>query len=102
MIHYSCDRCKCVIDAENDLRYIVKMEVYASCDPLDGAEDEGDRDHLLEIHEILERAEDASSELISDEVYHARRYDLCSDCYKKFVNAPLGRETVNQPDFSHN
>ena len=33
MIRYSCDLCKRKLDSKNDLRYVVKMEVYAAFDP---------------------------------------------------------------------
>lgn len=100
MIHYTCDRCKCLLDPE-DLRYVVKLEVYASMDPQEGVEDEGDRDHLLEVHELLERGDDADSDLLGDDVYSARRYDLCPACRRQFLKSPLGRETT-KVDFSRN
>ena len=49
MIHYSCDRCKRPIDAENDLRYVVRLEVEAVMIPMHEHENQEDRDHLLEI-----------------------------------------------------
>src|SRR5207344_284987 len=58
MIHYSCDCCKRVLDPE-DLRYVVKMEVYAAFDPSAMSEMDDDRDHLQEIQDILQRSEDA-------------------------------------------
>ena len=36
MIRYSCDLCKRDLDPEDDLRYVVKMEVYAAFDPAAG------------------------------------------------------------------
>ena len=102
MIHYSCDRCKRVLDPEDELRYVVKLEVHAAMEPLDLCEPGDDRDHLLEIHEILERVEDADSDLIDDDVYQRRRYDLCPECYRRFMKNPLGREPVAQLDFSQN
>ena len=59
MIHYSCDLCKRPLDPEDDLRYVVKLEVYAAFDPL---EIDDDCDNLQEIHEILERMDDSASE----------------------------------------
>ena len=103
MIHHSCDRCKRAIDPEADLRYVVRLEVQAVMDVFnDGSDEEEDRDHLLEIDEILERGEDAASELIGDDVYQKKRYDLCSSCYAKFIENPVGRETVQQLNFSSN
>lgn len=100
MIHYSCDRCKRSLDPENDLRYVVRMEVQAAMDPLDDDDDDGQRDHLLEIQEILERLEDGDGDL-GEDVYHRRRYDLCSECYRQFVANPLARE-VSTLGFSKN
>jgi len=101
MIHYSCDCCKRVLDPE-DLRYVVKMEVYAAFDPSAMNELDDDRDHLQEIQQILQRNEEADDPLIGNEVYEHLRFDLCSECRKKFVKNPLGREISKQFDFSKN
>jgi hypothetical protein len=58
MIHYTCDRCKRVIDPEQELRYVVRMEIEAVMDPVYDQEPLDDRDHLLEIDEILERTDE--------------------------------------------
>ncbi|MGI9427850.1 MAG: hypothetical protein ACR2NM_04285 [Bythopirellula sp.] len=100
MIHYTCDCCKRRIDAADELRYIVRLEVYAALDPLED-EDDDDRDHLQEIQDLLERM-DGPSEEVCDEVYHQKRYDLCSECRQRFVQDPLGRLTASQLDFSQN
>ena len=102
MIHYSCDRCKRIINSEEDLRYVVKLEVQAAMEPLQVDEFEDDRDHLLEVQEILERLEDAESEAISDELYQRCRYDLCSECYREFIKNPVGYEARAQFGFSQN
>ena len=74
MIHFSCDRCKRPIDSENDLRYVVRLEVEAVMDPLHEDESQGDRDHLLEIDEILDRVDAADCPEIGDDVYQKRRF----------------------------
>ena len=102
MIHYSCDRCKRPLDSSEDVRYAVTMEVQAVMDPLAGDEIEDDRDHLLEIQEILEQIDDAESELVGSDIYQKSRYDLCSDCYRKFIKNPIGRETPAHFGFSQN
>ena len=102
MIHYSCDCCKRILDSNEDLRYVVKMEVYVAMDPLDEDEVEDDRDHLMEVEEILELMEDAESEAIGDDVYQKRRFDLCPECHKRFIKNPLGREPTTQLNFSDN
>ena len=102
MIHYSCDRCKRIIDQEDDLRYVVKLEVHAAMEPLEVDEFEDDRDHLLEIQEILERLEDAESEAVGEELYQRRRYDLCPDCYRQFIKNPVGHDARAHLGFSQN
>ena len=100
MIRYSCDMCKRDIDPGDDLRYAVKIEIYAAFDPLTIEED--DRDHLEEIQDILERLEDAESDEIGEDVYQQLRFDLCPECRRKFLQNPLGRESTTILDFSEN
>jgi len=102
MIRYSCDLCKRELDLEEDLRYVIKIEVYAAFDPTATSEDENDRDHLQEIQDILECLEDADDNQIGDDVYQHLRFDLCPECRKKFLQNPLGRETAKAFGFSSN
>ncbi|HET6879684.1 MAG TPA: hypothetical protein VFI31_06005 [Pirellulales bacterium] len=99
MIQYSCDLCKRPLDSEDDLRYVVKMEVYAAFDPV---EVDDDTDNLQEIHEILERMDDADCGRVGDDVYQQLRFDLCPECRKRFLKNPLGRKAVEQFHFSSN
>ncbi len=102
MIRYSCDLCKRELNPDADLRYVVKMEVYAALDPPMADEVDDDRDHLQEIQDILERLEDAENDQIGDDVYQQMRFDLCSDCRRKFVKSPLGQRFVKLFGFSEN
>lgn len=102
MIRYSCDLCKRELDPHDDLRYIVKVEVYAAFDPAADCGDDEDRDHLEEIQDVLEHMDDASGSEIGDEVYQKLRFDLCPECRKKFVRNPLGREVAKAFSFSEN
>ena len=101
MLHYTCDCCKRLINLERELRYVVRVEVYAALDPMeDEAEDE--RDHLQEIQDILERLDDVEDEQISDDVYHQKRFDLCTECRNRYVKNPLGRLAMQELGFSQN
>jgi len=103
MMHFTCDRCKRVIDPEQELHYVVRMEIEAVMDPIHEDEPNDDRDHLLEIDEILERVDASESEMIGDDICQKRRFDLCPQCYRKFAGNPLGREKKLSPlGFSHN
>jgi hypothetical protein len=71
--------------------------------PLDDqvVEDE-DRDHLMELHEIIERSETAAGPLGGDSVCRRERFDLCQECHRKFTRNPLGKDSAKQLDFSNN
>jgi hypothetical protein len=89
------------LDPAEDLRYVVKIEVCAAFDPV-VMEEEGDRDHLGEIQDLIERLEDAETDQISDDVFQRLRFDLCPECRRKFSKNPLGREAAKVLDFSNN
>lgn len=101
MLHFTCDCCKRVIDPERELRYVVRLEVYAALDPMD-SELEDEHDHLQEIQDILDRLDDTEDERISDDVYQQKRYDLCSKCRNAYLKNPLGRVALHQLGFSQN
>jgi hypothetical protein len=104
MIRYSCDLCKRDLDCESDLRYVVKVEVFAAFDPAVCDEEADDRDHLEEIQDILERLEEAEDDQIGDDVYQQLRFDLCPECRRRFMKNPLGRDlaTAKAVGFSKN
>lgn len=101
MIRYSCDLCKRDLDPDEDLRYVVRIEVFAAFDPL-VTEDNDERDHLQEIQDILERLENSEGDPVGEEVYQQMRFDLCPECRRKFTRHPLGRESSSILDFSQN
>ena len=89
MVRYSCDLCKRDLDAEDDLRYVVKMEIFAA---MNAFEDDDDNDPLERFEDMLERQEDFADDAIGEDVCQQLRFDLCPDCRAKFVKHPLGRE----------
>ena len=101
MIHYSCDRCQRLIETDDELRYVLRIEVEAKLGENAFSDDDAP-DHLLEIHEIIERQDDALDSLVDDEVYHRKRFDLCRDCYQAFLRNPLGKESTKSVGFSNN
>ncbi|QDT72478.1 hypothetical protein [Lacipirellula limnantheis] len=101
MLHFTCDCCKRPINPEQELRYVVRVEVYAALDPMQEETDD-EHDHLQEIQDILDRLDDADDDRISDEVYQQKRYDLCSNCRSAYVKNPLGRVALHELGFSQN
>jgi hypothetical protein len=102
MIHHSCDLCKRPLDPSDDLRYVVKMEVYAAFDPVELDEPEADCDHLQDLDDIIEQLDDLSSDAIGDEICQHLRFDLCPECRKRFLANPLGRKATKKFNFSQN
>jgi len=102
MIRYYCDICKQELDPEDDLRYVVKLEVYAAFDHAAVDEDDADCNHLQEIQDILEQLDDAEDDRIGGDVYQQLRFDLCPRCRRKFLENPLGREVAKAFNFSNN
>ena len=101
MIHYSCDRCRRPIEAREAVRYVVKMEIEATIEP--SADDiDDDADDLLELDQMLARLEEQTLDQEDTVLYQRKRFDLCPDCYRKFLKNPIGREKVVPFGFSHN
>lgn len=100
MIHFSCDRCERRINSEEEFRYVVKIEARAALDVANDGEDEGDRDHLMELHDLIESTCDTDCD--EDQSYHQLRYDLCPECYSKFMQNPVGVNVSRNFDFSQN
>ena len=92
MIHYSCDRCKRSIDPQEEIRYVIRLDVRAAMEVPEIFDDEDDRDYLMEAHELLERVDDGIGDLVSEDVCLQRRFDLCPSCYRKFIKNPMGRD----------
>ena len=101
MIHYSSDRCKRLLEPSLDERYVVRIEVQAVLEPptLDAPDD--DRDHLVEIEDLLSSVDLSDFEPDRD-LFQQRRFDLCQDCHRKYLQNPLGMEPVAQWGTSDN
>ena len=101
MIHYSCDRCRRSLQMDEEIRYSVSIEIQVALDSTEYEMGE-DRDHLNELHEILERLDDSEKEEISRFAYQRRRFDLCSSCHREYVNNPLAMEAAAKLGLSQN
>lgn len=105
MVHYTCDMCGRPLLADEDIRYVVKIEVYTACDAMD--DDDDDDDDIDE--EIWEMEEDEGRDGLSNHgdslgngEYKAFRFDLCVKCHKKYLQDPLFLKSWNRTRFSEN
>lgn len=102
MIHYTCDRCRKVIETEHETRYVLRIEVQATSQ-VDGFDQEGELVNLKAIEDIIEQLErEESDEEISPEILTRREFDLCSKCYEAYVQNPLAIEPQTHLGFSNN
>lgn len=102
MVHYTCDMCGRPLLADEDIRYVVKIEVYTACDAMEMDDDDMD----AEIWEMEgdHGQEDAScpAEGFEDGDYKTFRFDLCTKCHKKYLQDPLFLKSWNKTRFSEN
>ena len=65
MIHFTCDVCKRELEPDDDLRYVVKIEVFPAL--ASGSEDFADeRDHLEELQNALQDIDEGAEPLAED------------------------------------
>ena len=104
MIRRYCDLCKREINQREQPSYVVRIEVCASFDPTDevDCDDCADRNHLEEIQEMLDAIDEEDLAEASQDVYHRMRFDLCSECRRRFLRNPLGRDLLDRSRFSEN
>ncbi len=106
MIRYSCDMCGRSIIPEEDVRYVVKIEVYAACDSMevDNDFDEELTDDYDEEEDEMEKidSDDDIEDDIDDVEYKTFRFDLCSKCHNKYLEDPLTIKSIRRGRFSEN
>ena len=90
MNRLTCDRCGNGLLLDAPVRYEVSIEVKSAYDPLELMEEDLARARS-ELHSLIERLKDYSTDQAQDEVYRKFRFDLCATCQKAFLAAPLGK-----------
>jgi hypothetical protein len=83
--------CGQIIQTEDELRYVVKIEVY----PADETDEEHDgidepKHDMTELSIEEEREVEEGPEDEEDDMeYRTLRFDLCSECHKRYIRDPL-------------
>jgi len=80
--------CGSIIKTEEELRYVVKIEIYPADD------DEEENEELGSIGDDiagfdLEDEKGLEEDSADDMEYKTLRFDLCSECHKRYVRDPL-------------
>ncbi|MEB2308707.1 MAG: hypothetical protein OZ917_05320 [Candidatus Brocadiaceae bacterium] len=103
MVHYTCDMCGRPLLANEDIRYVVKIEVYTACDAMEMDDDEAMEEEMWEMEENNDQGEKSSlEESFEDGEYKTFRFDLCTKCHKKYLHDPLFLKSWNRTRFSEN
>jgi len=102
MIHFTCDMCGKALLADEDARYVVRIEVYAAYDPMEITAADLAKDHSKEVRELLEKMAEMDPEKIEDQVYKTFRFDLCPACQGKYLSDPLFRSPRKRVPFGKN
>lgn len=102
MVHYTCDMCGKPLMEDEDIRYVVKIEVYIACDAMEMDDDLDDE--IQDVEEESEGQDDAvdPAEMLEDGEYKTFRFDLCTKCHGKYLQDPLFLKAWNRTRFSEN
>lgn len=90
MDHCICDMCGKDLLGE-DIRYVMKMEIYCAYDPMEITYKDLAKDHKKEIQALIKEINKIDPEELQNQVYYMREFDLCKECHKKMLMDPLGK-----------
>ena len=102
MQHFTCDVCGKELQPQDDLRYVVKIEAYAAQDPGEITDADLDEDHMEAVSQLLREEEENGLDAELIEAHKRFRFDLCSECHKRYLRDPLARDHAQKFDFSKN
>lgn len=91
MSGFVCDRCGKPLLVDEDVRYILKMEVYAAYDPMELTSQDLAGDRRKELAELIEKMKGMDPEELEDSVHRMMSFDLCPPCQRAILKNPLGR-----------
>ncbi|NIA20688.1 MAG: hypothetical protein GWP05_01700 [Anaerolineaceae bacterium] len=86
---FTCDMCGKVLLADEDTRYVARIEVFAAYDPMEIAPGDMQTDRSDEMARLLERLREADPRELQDQVYKSFQFDFCPGCQKKYLADPL-------------
>lgn len=84
-----CDGCGEPLLVDSNVRYVVKIEVYAAYDPLEITEEDLGADDLHAWERLIKDVEGADPEELKSEIHMTLRYDLCPVCRREYVRDAL-------------
>jgi hypothetical protein len=102
MRHFSCDLCGKDLTPGADARYVLRMDARPAAEPAELTPADLDADAIEDMAALLDELEAGGPAGPDLSAARALEYDLCPDCYKRFLADPLGREQSRKLSFSPN
>ena len=99
MVQRTCDLCGRMLE-RIEQQYIAVIEIRPTIGICEDDDDPSDRDHLLELHEMLESEAEGSCD--GEEEPSQQEFTLCHECCLQFKANPLARDSALHFDFSEN
>ena len=91
MMKLTCDLCGKILLLDEDVRYVVNIEVFAAADPMELTAEDLKKDLRRELRELVERLKKMDPEKAQDSVYRSFRFELCPACQREYLKDPLRR-----------
>ena len=91
MIKLDCDLCVKTLLADEDVRYVVKIDVFAAYDPVELTDEDLKKDLKAELRRLVKAMEHMDPEKAQDSVYRHFEFHLCPACQKEYIKDPLHR-----------
>jgi len=93
--YYSCDMCGSRI-LPKDLRYVLKMNIFAAYDALEIDPSDLEKDYKDEIRRLIDEMENMDPKQLEEDVFKKFTFDVCRQCHKKFIKDPLGNRQKHE------
>jgi len=77
----------------NELRYVLKMNIFAAYDTMKLELSDLEKDYEDEIRNLVEKMEQMSPKELEEDVFKELKFDLCRKCQQKVLKNPLGSKT---------
>ncbi len=84
-----CDICGKALLIDEDVRYLLRIEVFAAYDPLELTKEDLQKATREEIGRLIEKMRDMSPEELEDSVYKKFAFQLCPVCQRRYIKDPL-------------
>jgi len=75
----------------NELRYVVKMNIFAAYDAMQIELSDLEKDYEEEIHKLIKKMEHMDPKQLEEDVHKQFVFDLCRKCQQRLLKSPLGR-----------